>query len=54
MININLKDCKQITSEQYLELIDPEFKGQTRVDDNGYYWMIFESNGILYSIHNRL
>ena len=54
MININLKDCKQITSEQYLELINPEFKGQTRVDDNGYYWMIFESNGILYSIHNRL
>ena len=54
MIYVNLKDCKQITSEQYLELIDPEFKGQTRVDDNGYYWMIFESNGILYSIHNRL
>ena len=54
MENINLKDCKQITSEQYLELINPEFKGQTRVDDNGYYWMVFESNGILYSIHNRL
>ena len=54
MENIKLEDCKQITSKQYLELIDPEFKGQTRVDNNGYYWMIFESNGVLYSIHNKL
>ena len=54
MENIKLEDCKQITSEQYLELIDPKFKAQSRVDSNGYYWMVFESNGILYSIHNRI
>ena len=54
MENIKLEDCKQITPKQYLELIDPEFKAQSRVDSNGYFWMIFESKGILYSIHNKL
>ena len=52
---IRLEDCTQINSRQYSELPGtPTFKAQTPVDDKGMYWMVFESNNVLYSIHNKL
>ena len=54
MTNINLSDCKLISSTEYLTLENPEFKGQTRLDENNMYYMVFESKGILYKIHNKL
>ena len=49
-----LKLAKQIPSTQYMDLKNPIFKGQSRVDDNRMYWTVYEDNGILYKIHNRL
>ena len=49
-----LDTAKEITSEEYMNLKNPIFKGQTRLDDNRQYWMLFEDNGILYKIHNSL
>lgn len=55
MENINLDDCKLITSRQYCELSGtPEFKGQTRLDNNNMYYMVFEHGEILYKILNKL
>jgi hypothetical protein len=51
---IKLEDCVEITPEKYLEFPSPVFKGQTTLDSKGYYWMVFESNGVLYKIHNKL
>lgn len=51
---IKLEDCKLITNEEYLLLEKPIFKGQTRVDEKGYYYMVWESNGILYKTYNKL
>lgn len=47
---IKLEDCTEISQEQYLSLANPCFEAQTRVDSNGYYWMVFSSNGEMYSI----
>ena len=49
-----LEQAKQITSKEYITLVNPIFKGQTRVDDNLMYWTVFEDNGVLYKIHNTL
>jgi hypothetical protein len=46
--------AKEITSQEYMSLKNPIFKGQTRLDDNNQYWMLFEDNGILYKIHMAL
>lgn len=51
---MNLEDCVEITSSEYINLVSPIFKGQTRCDENDMYWMCFESEGILYKIHNKL
>ena len=53
-MTIKLEDCKLITTKEYIDLTNPEFKGQTSLDDNCMYYMIFESNGILYKTHNKL
>ena len=53
-MNISLDDCLEITSEQYMDLINPIWKGQTKLDKDNMYWMVFESNNILYKIHNKL
>jgi len=52
-MDINLEDCIQKTSKEYLELETPVFKGQTRPDDKGIYWMVFESKGILYKFQHK-
>lgn len=54
MSEIKLKDCKKISAEEYLELKDPKFMGQTKVDENGMYWMCWESEGVLYKTHNKI
>lgn len=46
--------AKEITSLEYMDLKNPIFKGQTRLDENNQYWMVFEDNGILYKTHNTL
>ena len=49
-----LNIAKEISSSDYMNLKNPEFKGQTRLDVNYQYWMVFEDNGVLYKIHNSL
>lgn len=49
-----LESAKQITSQEYMDLINPIFKGQTRLDENNQYWMVFEDNNVLYKILNTL
>jgi len=53
-MNIKLEDCILITPLQYMELENPKFEGQTRLDDNNMYFMVFSDNGKLYKIHNHL
>ena len=50
----NLDDYKLITNNEYCELKDPIFKGQTRVDKDGMYYMCWESEGKLYKTYNKL
>ena len=54
MSGINLNECKLITAEEYCNLVDPEFVGQTRVDENDMYYMVWKSGGELYKTHNCL
>jgi hypothetical protein len=54
-MNINLNECKELPSIEYNKLIDPKFKGQTRVDpETNKYWMVFESEDILYKFQHTL
>jgi hypothetical protein len=48
------EQSKEITSSEYMNLETPVFKGQSKVDKNNGYWMIFENNGLLYKIYNKL
>ncbi len=49
-----LSQATELNTSEYSSLSNPIFKGQSRVDDNGYYWMVFENNGVLYKFHNKL
>ena len=49
-----LEKAKEIPVRDYIKLENPKFKGQTPVDNNLKYWMVFESNGVLYKTHNTL
>ena len=49
-----LNTATEITSQEYMDLKNPIFKGQTRLDVSNQYWMIFENDGIFYKIHNTL
>lgn len=49
-----LQQAIEITSEEYNKLVNPIFKGQTRLDDNHQYWLVVENNNILYKIHKSL
>jgi len=51
---MKLEKAKEITPQEYMNLANPIFKGQTRPDSNNKYWMLFEDNGVLYKIHNTL
>lgn len=55
IVSMNLLDeAKEITSEQYMDLLNPIFKGQTIADANGKYWMVFSNHMFLYKIHCTL
>lgn len=49
-----LAQAKQIDVNEYIDLENPIFKGQTRPTETGEYWMVFESNGVLYKTFNVL
>jgi hypothetical protein len=49
-----LEEAIQIPLGDYLNLKNPIFKGQTSVDENNKYWMIWEDEGILYKTQNTL
>jgi len=49
-----LNQSTEITPSEYINLKNPIFKGQTSIDDDMMYWMVFEDNGVLYKIHNTL
>jgi hypothetical protein len=49
-----LEDCKLITNIEYSDLTNPEFIGQTRLDENKGYYMVWKSNDILYKTYNKL
>lgn len=51
---MKLQDCIEITSAEYINLQNPVFIGQTKLDHNNMYWMVFEDNNIMYKIHNTL
>ena len=51
---INLRDCKLITSQEYCELVNPVFEGQTVMDSNNQYYMVFSCDGVLYKTFNTL
>ena len=52
---MNLLDqAQEITSEQYMDLLNPIFQGQTAANADGKYWMLFSNCGILYKIHCTL
>jgi hypothetical protein len=53
-MNIKLEDCILITNEEYSELDSPKFAGQTRVDTEGWYYMVWECQGKYYKTHNKL
>ena len=46
--------AKEISLNDYVNLQNPKFKGQTEADCDNQYWIVFEDNGILYKIHNSL
>ena len=49
-----LEKAKEIPVKDYIKLENPIFKGQTPVDNNLKYWIVFESNDVLYKKHNTL
>lgn len=53
-MKIKLEDCKLISNKQYMDLKNPKFKGQTIVNSEGCYYMIWESDGILYKTYNHI
>ncbi len=52
-MKIDLKSCKEITTQEYCNLsdkIDLEFKGQTRANNLGIYWIVWSNNEELYKV----
>ena len=53
MANVNLNDCKEITTQEYCDLseeIELSFEGQTRANSHGIYWIVWKSNEELYKV----
>jgi hypothetical protein len=51
---VTLKQCKPITNKEYIALVCPRFVGQTRIDSNNVYYMMWESEGVFYKTRNKL
>jgi|Laugrespbdmm15dd_1035085.scaffolds.fasta_scaffold34577_2 hypothetical protein len=46
-----LDESQEITITQYVSLVNPKFVGQTRVNDDGTYWVVFKDNDVLYKVN---
>ena len=46
-----LNESQEITITQYVNLVNPVFVGQTEVNDNGTYWVVFKENDVLYKVN---
>ena len=54
-MKVSLNDCTLITSDALAKLSEsPEFVGQTRMDQDSKYWMVWKVDGKLYKTHNQL
>lgn len=51
---IQLKDCKLITSDEYMKLDSPVFQGQTKPNQEGIYYMVFKCEDQLYKTQNKI
>ncbi len=51
---INLDDCTEITALEYMELENPQFRGQTRLDKDNGYTMVWECQGKMYKTYQTL
>ena len=49
-----LEQAVELEVLEYMHLKNPIFKGQTRLDENNMYWMVFEENGKLFKFHKTL
>jgi hypothetical protein len=54
LFKITLDEAELISGEQYLKLESPEFIGQTRMDKDNRYYMVWKSEGLLYKTLNKL
>ena len=45
-----LENATEITCTQYVDLVNPKFIGQTRVNSNGTYWVLVKESNVLYKI----
>ena len=53
-MTIDLKDCILITSSEYAQFSNAEFIGQTQLDKENQYYMVWKHDGKLYKTHNTL
>jgi len=51
---MKLEQCILITNTQYCDLVDPEFIGQSRLNQNNQYYMIWKSGDVYYKTLNNL
>lgn len=40
--SVNLEECVLITSREYCDLVNPEFVGQTKMDEKDMYFNVME------------
>ena len=53
MANVILNDCREITTQEYCDITeskDLKFEGQTRVDSEGIYWVVWSDNNELFKV----
>lgn len=56
-MTIKLEDCTLINYHDLMGITNgetPEFEGQTRIDSNDMYYMIWSWDNKLYKTHNKL
>jgi len=51
---MDINQFKTITNQEYLNLKDPEFIGQTKLNTNNEYWMCWFSAGTYYKTKNKI
>ena len=53
-MSVKLENCKLITSQEYLALDNPQFRGQTKLDKDDNYYMCWEVNNTMYKTKHNL